>query len=305
MVYGVILLLICFGIYQYLLRKKLKKEILHIGKKLDEIIEQENYKNLLHNSDEKEIQGLLLSINKLIDEKRSEKIIREERDRRIKEMLSNISHDLKTPLTVILGYAEMMTLDDILNPEEKAETMKSLMDKLKDVLQLINRFFTLAKLESGDKKVEIQNINLSEIIKETIIAFHDILNEKDFEVEVELPEKDIWALGNGEAVERILTNLISNVIRYGDEGKYLGIIVKENSESVNIEIIDKGQGIEKKEMDKIFQRSYTGSASRNKDVSGNGLGLTIVKSLITSLNGEIHVHSIPYKKTCFSFTLKK
>lgn len=291
--------------YQYLLRKRLKKEILAIEHGLDRMIDEDNYKRLLHDSDEKEVQSLLVSINKIIEEKKSEKIIRQERDRRMKEMLSNVSHDLKTPLTVILGYVELITLDDDIDQDERKEMMNSLMQKIRDVLQLINKFFTLAKLESGDKKVEIQSINLSEIIKESIISFHDILSEKDFEVEVELAEEDIWALGNAEALERVLNNLISNAIRYGYEGKYLGIRVKDQSDFVNIEVIDRGQGIQKKDVDYIFERSYTGSTSRNQEDSGNGLGLTIVKSLIISLGGEVKVQSIPNKETSFSFTIKK
>lgn len=301
--YFVILILLSFSVYEYLSRKGLKRDILTINEKLEILLKEEDYKTLLINCNDKETQKLLLTINKLISEKRLEKTLREERDQKIKEMLSNVSHDLKTPLTVMLGYGEMITLDKEISEEEKNEILKELMGKIKGVILLINKFFTLAKLESGDEKLEIEKINISETIRESIIGFYDSLEEKDFEVDVNMPNEDLWCYGNKEAVLRILNNLISNAIRYGSYGKYLGVKLDLDEKKVYISIIDKGQGIEDKDKAHIFERSYTGSASRNNEISGNGLGLAIVKALIVSLKGEIHVESNPFKETKFSFTL--
>lgn len=303
MSYFIIFILLSFGAYECLSKKRIKKDILTINKKLELLIKEEDYKTLLINCNDKESQELLLTINKLISEKRSEKTLREERDQKIKEMLSNISHDLKTPLTVMLGYGEMITLDKDMNEEEKNDILKDLMEKIKGVILLINKFFTLAKLESGDEKIEIEKVNISETIRESIIVFYDSLEDKGFEVDVNLPNEDIWCYGNKDAILRILNNLIANAIRYGSDGKYLGIKLNLDKDKVKVVIIDKGQGIEEKDKAYIFERSYTGSASRNSEISGNGLGLTIVKALITSLRGEIKVESIPYEETSFSFTL--
>lgn len=305
MMYYVSALLACLSLYQYFSKSRLKRHVEEVGQALDKAIREENYKVLLYNSNEIVVQQLLVAINKLMDEKRLERIIREERDLRIKEMLSNVSHDLKTPLTVITGYAEMISGDKSIDEVEKEEMLHSLVDKVKEVNQLITRFFTLAKLESGDEKIQIGRVNLSEIIRDNVIAFHNILEEKGFRVEVELSEEDLWVQGNVEALNRILSNIISNAVRYGSEGKYLGVIVAENSNFVNIDISDMGQGINKADIDKVFERSYTGSKSRSSEDSGSGLGLTITKALVKALGGNIQVQSAPYEKTTFSIRLRK
>ncbi|MBU5484308.1 HAMP domain-containing histidine kinase [Clostridium sp. MSJ-11] len=305
MKYIIIIILFSLCIYEHIRKSRLKKEILNINRKLEAIIREENYKTLLLNCNNEETQGLILTINKLISEKRLEKSIREERDEKIKEMLANVSHDLKTPLTVILGYGEMINQDKDLTEGEKKELLEGLMGKTEEVVTLINKFFTLAKLESGDKSLEMEKVNLSEIIRESIIDFYEVLEKENFQVDINLPDEDIWVNGNKDALLRIFNNLISNVMRYGKCGKYLGINMEISSNLVKVEVIDKGQGVEEKEKEKIFERSYTGAASRNSEISGNGLGLTIVKSLVNSLGGDIQIHSIPYKETVFSFTLEK
>lgn len=113
-------------------------------------------------------------------------------------MLSNISHDIKTPMTVILGYLEIMRLnhaDD--NTLQKVET------KAVQVIELINQFFTLAKLEAGDMNIEIGKINISELCRKSILSFYDILQGKDFVVEISIPQKDIFVQGEKDAIERI------------------------------------------------------------------------------------------------------
>lgn len=305
MSYFIIFVLLSFSVYEYLSRERIKRDILTINEKLELLIIEEDYKTLLINCNNKEIQKLLLTINKLISEKRLEKTLREERDQKIKEMLSNVSHDLKTPLTVMLGYGEMITLDKDISEEEKNHILKDLMEKIKGVILLINKFFTLAKLESGDEKIEFQKVNISEAIRESIIFFYDSLENEGFQVEVDIPEEDLWCYSNKDAILRVLNNLISNAIRYGHCGKYLRITLSLDEDNLIIGVIDKGQGISEKDKDRIFERSYTGSASRNNEISGNGLGLSIAKELVKVLNGEISVESAAYKETKFSFTLPK
>lgn len=218
----------------------------------------------------------------------------------MKKMLSNISHDLKTPLTVILGYIEMLQL----RSEEKIMADK-IYEKAMEVLDLINNFFDLARLESGDKKIEIDNINICEICRTTILNFYDTLQNEGIEVFIDIPQNDIFVLGNEEAIVRILNNLISNAIRYGSFGKYLGLVINNKEESVDIEIIDRGKGIEAKYKEEVFERIFTLEDSRSKSYQGSGLGLTITKSLVEALGGSIKLESIPNVETKFSFTLNK
>ena len=217
-----------------------------------------------------------------------------------KKMLANISHDIKTSLTVILGYLEIMRLtgaDD--------EMLKKVEAKAKQVVGLINQFFTLAKLEAGDTNITLSRINVNEICRESTLGFHEILTQKDFEVELSIPERAVYAQGEKDALQRILYNLLSNAVRYGSEGKYLGIFLCEEKNSVSIDVTDRGKGIQKEFADRIFERLYTMEDSRNREIQGNGLGLTIAKNLAVQLGGDLCVESIPGIRTTFTVRLRK
>ncbi len=134
-----------------------------------------------------------------------------------KKMLANISHDIKTPLTVILGYLEIMRLN-----HADHEMLKIVETKANQVMNLINQFFTLAKLESGDTNINLGKVNINEICRENVLEFYDILLQKDFDVDLFIPETAIFVQGEKEALQRILYNLLSNVIRYGFVWKSIG-----------------------------------------------------------------------------------
>lgn len=300
---NIIILLILIGyIVKY---KTLKRDISITNKELEEFIKEENFKTLLITTEERNLRALLININKLINVNRQEASLRKENNETINKMLSNVSHDLKTPLTIILGYIEILNRDESLSIEERKEFLSKIYVKGKEVLDLINRFFNLAKLESGDKKIELEKINVTDIVKRSVLTFYDILSKEDISIDIALPDKSIYALGNKEALERVMINLINNAYKYGREGKYLKIELSLKEEKVIIEVIDKGKGISKDKINKIFERSYIGDEARNKEASGSGLGLYISKKLLEAMKGEIEVISIPYTRTSFKVKLNK
>mgnify|MGYP002242268660 CR=1 FL=1 len=144
-------------------------------------------------------------------------------------------------MTVILGYLEIMRI----NGDKEDEMLLKVEQKAKRVMELINQFFTLAKLEAGDMELEISRINICEVCRENILDFYELLKQKEFQVEVKIPEEAVFIMGNKEALHRILYNLISNVIRYGLDGRYLGLVLRSVKNDVYIDVIDKGKGIEK------------------------------------------------------------
>lgn len=300
---NIIILLILIGyIVKY---KTLKRDISITNKELEEFIKEENFKTLLITTEERNLRALLININKLINVNRQEASLRKENNETINKMLSNVSHDLKTPLTIILGYIEILNRDENLSIEERKEFLSKIYVKGKEVLDLINRFFNLAKLESGDKKIELEKINVTDIVKRSVLTFYDILSKEDISIDIAIPDKSIYALGNKEALERVMINLINNAYKYGREGKYLKIELSLKEEKVIIEVIDKGKGISKDKINKIFERSYIGDEARNKEASGSGLGLYISKKLLEAMKGEIEVISIPYTRTSFKVKLNK
>lgn len=278
----------------------LQAKIRQISQKLSDIMEQDSGEKVMVFTDNKALQELCAQINRLLADRQKIKADYRKKEISYKKMLSNISHDIKTPLTVILGYLEMMRLADGENEE-----LRKVEAKAGQVMELIDRFFTLAKLEAGDMELEIGRINVSELCRESMLGYYDILQGKDFTVELSIPEKDIFAQGEARAVDRILNNLISNAVRYGGDGNYIGLTLRESGEYVYIDITDKGKGIEKAFARNVFDRLYTLEDSRNREIQGNGLGLTIAKNLALQLGGDIFLESEPNVKTTFTVKLKK
>ena len=177
--------------------------------------------------------------------------------------------------------------------------------KAQGVMELINEFFTLAKIEAGDTVFELSGMDICELCRESILDFYEILSKSGFQVEIGLPEHAVYVRGNREALQRILFNLVSNVVRYGSDGKYLGVFLRTDKKNVYVDVVDKGQGIEKSFAESVFDRLFTMEDSRSSSIQGNGLGLTIAKSLALQLGGDIILDSIPHVKTTFTVRLKE
>ncbi len=250
----------------------------------------------------KAVGKLVSNLNKLIDEFQKVLNLNKNYEEDRKKMISNISHDLRTPLTSLLGYVEFIK-DPNINEEEKKEYIDIIEKKGNNLKVLMEEFFQLSKIESNDLKLEIKRVNLSEIIRQNVIVFYNDFIQQGIEPVFNIPDKDIYALGDEGAINRILNNLVSNSLKYGSEGKVIGIDVKQDKDKAYINVWDKGKGIPKEDISYIFERLYTAEKSRNRKLQGSGIGLTIVKKLVEKQNGEIKITSIPYEKTTFSFSL--
>jgi signal transduction histidine kinase len=297
----VVCLLFLVVLYQrFIFGRGIQAKIRRINKKLEEILETGSDEKIMVFTDNPVLMELGGQINRLLIDRQKIRADFKREEISSKKMLANISHDIKTPLTVILGYLEIMRLNHTDN-----EMLKKVETKANQVMNLINQFFTLAKLESGDTNINLGKVNINEICRENVLEFYDILLQKDFDVDLFIPETAIFVQGEKEALQRILYNLLSNVIRYGSDGKYLGVFLRQDKGNVYIDVVDKGKGIEQEFASNVFDRLYTMEDSRNREIQGNGLGLTIAKNLAKQLEGDIFLNSIPNVKTTFTVSLKK
>lgn len=297
----VVLLIIIIIYQQFIFRTDIQTNLHKISTKLKEITDKDSSEQIMIFTENKELMELIAQINYLLENHLKSKADYRRSEIASKRMLSNISHDIKTPMTIILGYLEIMRI----RGTKTDEMLKKTEQKAKDVMELINQFFTLAKLESGGMDIELSRINICEVCRKSILDFYELLTRKNFQVDIELPENAVYVQGSKEVLQRILFNLISNVIRYGVDGKYLGLFLRTDENSVYIDIIDKGKGIDKPFADSVFERLFTMEDSRNRNIQGNGLGLTIAKNLALQLGGTITLDSNPYIKTTFTVKLKK
>jgi signal transduction histidine kinase len=297
--------LVTLNFIQYRSQQNQKDRLTYAYEKLKSIVDNKTDEKLLLYTEDESFKRLLIEINRLLEHNQKIIATHYQMENSMKKMLSNISHDLKTPLTVVLGYMEVILYEPNLSKEETEALLKKVNNKTIEVLNLIKKFFELVRLESGDKEFPITKVNMNEVCRQNILGFYNILTKKGFDVVVDIPDMDLYVWGNEEELNRVLNNLISNAIQYGGDGKVLGLSLRNSDDSVFVDVWDKGKGISELHKDRVFERMYTLEDSRNKLYQGSGLGLTITKRLIEKLGGEIFLNSKPFEKTTFTFKLNR
>lgn len=280
--------------------QKIESDYKYINARLLDIINNSENNYILIPSDIKVVKETAKGINNLLEKFNDSQIDYNRNQKVILQIFTNISHDLRTPITVLKGYIEMLYLqsqkEDL--PPAIHATIEKMQRNSQELVHSVNNLFNLAKIQSGDMVFHIQKVNLTQVCHEIILEFYTILEEEKFHVEVNIEDKPLYANVDIEAVGRILKNLIDNAIKYGNAGKFLGISLYKKDNHIYIEVEDHGAGISEKDKIHIFTRAYT--ADRKK---GNGLGLAISQELANSMGGSISVVSIPQEKTVFTIRL--
>lgn len=183
--------------------------------------------------------------------------------------------------------------------------IQRLNDKVNSLVALLNQFFDLVKIESEDYEIPLSKISLNEICRQSVLEFYELLISQGLRVELDIPERPLYILGNEQALHRILSNLISNSIRYGSDGGVFGLTLREDGDSVAVDVWDRGKGITEVHQDRVFERLYTLDDARNPQFQGSGLGLSISKRLTESMKGSIQLTSTPFEKTMFTCVFKQ
>ena len=280
--------------------KKMESDYKYINSRLRDITNDDEINYILVPSDISIVKETAVDINKLLEKFYSRQINYNRSEKAILQIFTNISHDLRTPITVLKGYIEMLYLQS--QKEELSSSMRATVEKMQtnsnELVNSINNLFNMAKIQSGDMILNLQKSNLTQLCHEIILEFYDLLDKENFNVEVNIEDRPIYANVDTEALQRILKNLIDNAIKYGSDGRFLGISLYEKEKHVFIDIEDKGSGISETEKEHIFTRAYT--ADRKK---GNGLGLAISQGLANSMGGSIYVNSRPNVKKVFTLKL--
>ena len=206
-----------------------------------------------------------------------------------KEFVANVSHELKTPLTALKGYVE--TLKDVDNEKDKQYFLKILDRHTSRMNNIINDLLELSKLEeSNQENIKLSRVNISDLINEAVQESNYAANKKNIQINIKCSDKIYFKINERLILESI-TNLIHNGIHYSEKNTVIDIIVSKKRNNLIISIKDRGIGIHRKEIDKIFQRFYRIDKSRSKKSGGTGLGLAIVKHIINLHNGNIEVKS--------------
>ena len=229
-------------------------------------------------------------------------------DRESKELISNISHDLKTPMTAIKGYIEGI-MDGVADTEEKRDRyIRTIYNKVNDMNSLIEELFLYAKLDSNSVTYSFAKVNVD-------AYFQDCVEEISLDLESQgvdfgyfnYADRDTVIIADPEQLKRVVNNIIGNSVKYASPDRKLMISLRimEEAEFVKIEIEDNGKGIARNEVPLIFDRCYRTDASRNSSKGGSGLGLSIAKKIIEEHGGKIWAVSTEGAGTTMCFVLRK
>ncbi|MED5049961.1 HAMP domain-containing sensor histidine kinase [Bacillus siamensis] len=251
---------------------------------------------------------MVFSINELIEKLEKIQVETIQTHAARKSLLSSISHDIRTPLTSIIGYLDALKDDIAASEEEKKEYLNIVSKKSNNLKQLIDEIFNMAKLDADEMPLQPDIIDFSEITRELLIEYLPEIKRSELELKINIPERKCLIMADRLSIVRIIENILKNAILYGKEGKegkVLGIELKENDKEFELLIWDRGPGIPKTESEKVFERMYRGDQSRSSGHSGSGLGLSIAKALIEKNQGRVWVDSTPYIKTTFGIAFGK
>lgn len=240
---------------------------------------------------EDELGQLARNINSM--SKHLKKSIEEERnaEKTKNELITNVSHDLRTPLTSIIGYLGLISNDEYKDEVSLRYYIDIAYNKSLELKNLIDELFEFTKISYGGMKLNLEIIDIGQLIEQLAEEFIPIFNDAGMQCRISASKEKLTILGDGNLLVRVFENLLSNAIRYGREGKYVDIQLLGDKDSIIVNTINYGQDISKIDLPNIFERFYKIDKSRSKDSSGTGLGLAIAKNIIELHKGDIKVHS--------------
>ena len=222
-----------------------------------------------------------------------------------KDYVGNISHELKTPLTSVQGYIHTL-LEDVESPTLRRRFLEKAANNTERLIQIVNDLETITKIESGNIIIEFQTFNLKQLLEEVIDDLTFMTSEKQLKIQfIDGNISSYLALGDKESIRQVLNNLVINSIKYGKDNGNTTIKLYDMVDDFLIEINDNGLGIDSKHLPHIFDRFYRIDKSRNRNIGGSGLGLSIVKHIIEAHGQAITVVSELDKGTRFTFSLSK
>ena len=223
-----------------------------------------------------------------------------------RELIANISHDLRSPLASIQGYLETVLIkDDTLSPEERKTYVQTGLKNTKRLNNLVNALFELSKLDAGQINPQFEKISIAELVQDVVMQFKPQAEKRNVELTADLEGPLPMVYADIGLVERAISNLIDNAIRHTPEGGKVSIVpTNESNQEVMVAVADSGQGIPEDELSRIFERFYRVEKSRTpNDSSGSGLGLAIAKRIFELHGSALSVQSALNVGTTFSFTL--
>ncbi len=225
-------------------------------------------------------------------------------DRMRRELVANVSHDLRSPLASIQGYLETVHMKDgSLDPEERQRYVKTALHNAQRLSDLVGELFELSKLETKQVEPTIESFPIAELVQDIVMQYEPQAEKQKIDLHAEVPERHARVAADIGLVERALSNLIDNAIHYTPGGGQVRVRLDNREQEVCVEVEDTGPGIPEDDLPHIFERFYRVDKSRDRDKGGAGLGLAIAKTILELHDRPLQVESTVGEGTTFRFCL--
>ena len=219
-----------------------------------------------------------------------------------RDFISNLSHELRTPVSVIKANSETL-LDGALENKKDAKIFsKAILHNADRLSEMVSSLIDLSRIEYGELKFVIENIVLNQIVESVVLAFKNKAKRKNIQVVFER-QSEVTVNSDAKAIERVLNNLLDNAFKYSPENSIIQISLRKQGEAIRLAVIDQGEGVAEEDQDLVFKRFFRTASARANTQQGSGLGLAIVKNLVYNLQGEVGVESRPEGGSEFWFTI--
>lgn len=217
--------------------------------------------------------------------------------------ISSVSHELRTPMTTISGFIEGI-LDGTIPKEKENEYLSIVLSESRRLARLVNELLLVARMEGG-LTLRLSDFDINERIRIALLRFEQTFSEKNIRAEIVFDTDPSFVEADRDAIDRVLTNLFDNALKFNIEGGYVRVSVSQKDAFVTVTVENSGPGISEEDLPMIWDKFYKTDKSRSKDKTGVGLGLYLVKNIIAAHGGKIRAESKPGEYTRFLFTLRK
>lgn len=297
MISGIIVFLITF----FIMISDLLQYVKDISKVIQEISDG-NLQSTIEVKGDDEFAKLAENINNMTQEVLIIMDRERETERSKNELITSVAHDLRTPLTSITGYLELLRNNSNLTPQTREKYINIVYNKSKHLENLIYDLFNFTKLNHGKINIRPNSINIVKLLEQLLDEFYPSFHENHLEYEFESEQKDLMIEADGDLIARLFENLINNAIKYGADGKMIKVCVGVKNNMVKVDVINYGKVIPSHELNHIFKKFYRVEQSRSENTGGIGLGLAIAKNVVEMHYGTIEVSS-SLKGTSFTVCL--
>lgn len=301
LIWIVIIVIIIWIIVVLILLYKLLKKVFSYVNALSDASDELMNKNVEYVELPKELEDIQNKMNSLKRESEKNERLARENEQKKDELIVYLAHDIKTPLTSMIGYLSILDeIDDMPKKKQKKYTSIAL-DKSYRLEELINELFDIARFNSEKIVLEKEELNLNLMIEQIIDDFYPILKELNKEIQFNT-EEDIRVFADPDKLSRVFTNLIKNAINYSKEESNITINIKKENTNIIVDVVNKGKQIPKEKLDRLFEKFYRLDSSRTSKTGGSGLGLAIAKEIM-ELHGGIIIAESNEEETTFHVEL--